>query len=142
MPCSDVTELLRLDLDSQDRLSGYSLTKLTCGGSLGKESLLLKWCGGLQANQILSTTIDAFSERFPANDPVVEFVRLKHLLAIQKGLRALTGLESSRPDDAISIETIDHGPDGVSMRALLKVDAVTDEIRACGRCAGCGTHSG
>lgn len=141
MPCSDVTEILRIEIDSSDRLTDYSLTKLTCGGALGKEALLKKWCGGLSTEEILSTSIDSFCTRFPTEDPVVEFVRLKHLLALQKGLRALIGVESSRPDDAISVESIEYSENGVTLSALLKIDAVTDEIRACGRCAGCGTHT-
>ncbi len=141
MPCSDVTEILRIDLDPGDHLIDYSLTKLTCGGALGKESLLKKWCGGLSTTEILSTSIDAFCTRYPTTDPVVEFVRLKHLLALQKGLRALTGEESSRPDDAIAVESIEYSQSGASLTALLKVDAVTDEIQACGRCAGCGTQT-
>ncbi len=139
MPCNDVTEILRLALDSDDRLTTYSLTKLTCGGVLGKEALLKKWCGGLPARQILETGIDAFCAKFPTDDPAVEFVRLKHLLAVQKGLSALLGDQSARPDDAISIESIDYGPDGIQMIALIKVDAVTAEIQSCGRCVGCGT---
>jgi hypothetical protein len=141
MPCSDVTEILRIELDSQERLIDYTLTKLTCGGALGKESLLKKWCGGLSTGEILATSIDSFCDRFPTDDAVVEFVRLKHLLALQKGLRALTGEESSRPEDAITIESIEYSAHGSTLTALLKVDAVTDEIRACGRCAGCGTRA-
>jgi hypothetical protein len=139
MPCNDVTEILRLVLDADDRLSEYSLTKLTCGGVLGKEALLKKWCGGLPAREILATDIDAFCAKFPTDDAAVEFVRLKHLLALQKGLSALLGDQSARPDDAIAIESIEHGPLGTQMIALIKVDAVTKEIQSCGRCVGCGT---
>jgi hypothetical protein len=139
MPCSDVTEILRLELDPQDRLRGYSLTKLTCGGVLGKESLLLKWCGGLSAQEVLSTSVNDFCDAYPTDDDLVEFVRLKHLLALQKGLGALLGLHSARPDDAISLESVEYGPLGTEMVATIKVDAVTEEIKACGRCVGCGT---
>ena len=76
MPCTDVTEILKLRIDSADRLVTYSLTKRTCGGALGKESLLLKWCGGLPARDILKTTVDQFLDRYATDDPVVEFVRL------------------------------------------------------------------
>ena len=139
MPCNDVTEILRLSLDSQDCLFDYSLTKLTCGGVLGKESLLKKWCGGLSARAVLNTSIDEFCTRFPTDDPVVEFVRLKHLLALQKGLSALMGIQAARPDDLIAVESIECDPSGTHLIALLKVDAVAAEIQACGRCAGCGS---
>lgn len=106
---------------------------------MGKESLLLKWCGGLTVQEVLSTSVDDFCDAYPTDDDLVEFVRLKHLLALQKGLGALMGLHSARPDDAISLESVVYGPLGTEMIATIKVDTVTEEIRACGRCVGCGT---
>jgi hypothetical protein len=138
MPCADVTEILRLQVDLEDRLVGYSLTKRTCGGALGKEPLLLKWCGGLPARQVMDTTVDQFLDRYSSDDPVVEFVHLKHFIALRKGIAALIGEIAARPDDSIAIESIDYGPDGVDLVAHIKVDIVTKEIKACGRCAGCG----
>ncbi|MBI5265858.1 MAG: hypothetical protein HY851_01370 [candidate division Zixibacteria bacterium] len=140
MPCSDVTEILKLQIDAEDRVVGYSLTKRTCGGALGKEALLLKWCGGLPASQVMGTTVDQFLDKYSSDDPAVEFVRLKHLLALKKGVAALTGEIAARPDDSIAVESIDYGPEGVEMVAHIKVDVMTDEIKACGRCAGCGTN--
>lgn len=141
MPCTDVTDILRLQLDQHDRIAGYSLTKLTCGGVMGKESLLMKWCGGLTAEQVRDTTIEQFQTRFPTEDVTVEFVRLKHLIAIQKGIAVLLGEQAARPDDSIVLESVEHGPDGTSLLALIRVDLVTEEIRACGGCGSCGSKS-
>jgi hypothetical protein len=141
MPCNDVTEILRLQLDHQDRVTGYSLTKRTCGGIMGKESLLMKWCGSLPATQVRDTTVDQFVAKFPTEDAVIEFVRLKHLLALQKGIAVLVGETSARPDDSIVLESVEYSAEGVELVAHIKVDMVTDEIRACGRCGSCGSKS-
>ena len=139
MPCNDVTEILVLRCDSNECVTGYSLTKLTCGGALGKEALLLKWCRGLPARQVFETTTDQFLARYATDDPAVEFVRLKHLLALRKGVAALIGEIAARPDDSIVVESVQYGPEGIELVAQIKVDLITDEIKACGRCAGCQT---
>jgi hypothetical protein len=141
MPCGDVTEILRLQLDPQDRVVGYSLTKRTCGGTMGKESLLMKWCHLLPALQVRDTTIEQFTAKYPTEDAMVEFIRLKHLLALQKGIAALIGDTSARPDDSIALESVECGPQGVEMVAHIKVDMVTDEIRACGKCGSCASKA-
>ncbi len=142
MPCSDITEVLQIEIDAEDRLVTYSLLKQTCGGSLGKESLLLKWAGNRSVAEILETDFDRFRALFPTDDPVVEFVRLKHFVALQKGLAALLGTQSAQPTDACAVDTITYLPDGgVRMLAELKVDVLTDEIKACGGCGSCATGS-
>ena len=42
MPCKDVTELLEVVLDSEDRLLDYTFSKRTCGQGVGAASLLIE----------------------------------------------------------------------------------------------------
>jgi hypothetical protein len=65
MPCNDVTEVLSLTLDPDDRLTHYSLIKLTCGGGVGNPSLLKKWIANKPASEILSTSTETILEEFP-----------------------------------------------------------------------------
>ncbi|MBK7141326.1 MAG: hypothetical protein IPH75_04515 [bacterium] len=141
MPCSDVTEVLTLTLDPEDRLTHYSLIKLTCGGGVGNPSLLRKWIENRPAEEILSTTPDVVLSEFPTPSDTWEFLTIKHLLAVQSGLQALLGTAQSTPDSICAIETVEHGPKGVRMMALIKVDVLTQAITACGGCGTCGTDS-
>lgn len=138
MPCSDVTEVLSLTLDPEDRLTHYSLIKLTCGGGVGNPSLLRKWIENRPASEILMTTPDEVLHAFPTPSDTWEFLTIKHLLAVQAGLRALSGETAASPDSICAVETIEHGPKGIRMMALIKVDILTQSITACGGCGTCG----
>ena len=141
MPCSDVTEVLSLTLDDEDRLTHYTLFKLTCGGGVGNPSLLRKWIENRPVAEILATTPDVIVEAFPTPSDTWEFLAIKHLLAVQSGLHALLGDSASTPDDTCMIETVEYGPKGVRMLAQIKVDILTQSITACGGCGTCSTHS-
>lgn len=139
MPCNDVTEVLSLTLDPDDRLTHYSLIKLTCGGGVGNPSLLKKWIANKPASEILATSAETILQEFPTPSDTWEFLSIKHLLAVQSGLQALLGDNPSTPESICAIETVEHGPNGIRMMALIKVDVLTKAITACGGCGTCST---
>jgi len=140
MPCADVTENLLLTLDAEDRLADYALTKRTCGRAVGERTLLADEVLHKTAAEVLA--IDA--EEFAATDTTLddaEFVlRLKHLLALQGGLRALLGLAPGGVFDPVRVGRVAYGEDGsCTLDAELSVDVLTEQIKSCGKCRGCGT---
>ena len=54
MPCNDITEKLKIKLDSENKLTDYHLTKRTCGGAVGADSLLLDKLKGETAESIVA----------------------------------------------------------------------------------------
>ncbi len=138
MPCSDVTEVLSLTLDPDDRVTHYSLLKLTCGGGVGNPSLLRKWIENRTAQDVMGATPADILQAIPTTSDTWEFLTIKHLFAVQAGLKALGGDAPSTPDSVCAIETIEHGPKGIRMMALIKVDILTQAITACGGCGTCG----
>jgi hypothetical protein len=141
MPCSDVTEVLTLTLDPQDRVVHYSLIKRTCGGAVGNPSLLRKWIENRSASDVLAATPDEILAAIPTHSTTWEFLTLKHLFAVQSGLQAMLGESSSMPGDLCVVDTIESAPNGIRMIAELKVDVLTEKISACGGCGTCGTAS-
>lgn len=141
MPCSDVTEVLSLTLDHQDRVSHYSLVKLTCGGGVGNPSLLRKWIENRPVAEVLAAKPDLMMEVFPTTSATWEYLAIKHLLAVQSGLHALLGDTPSTLNDICMIDTVEHGPNGVRMLAQIKVDILTEAITACGGCGSCETKT-
>lgn len=139
MPCSNITEILQLHLDSQDRIVFYKLSKETCGGSVGKPSLLRKWIKERPANEILNLQPDDFVASLSLKSQTWEFLHYKHLFAVQKGLRVLLGQDSARPADSCTVESIVYEADCIKLTALINIDAMTDEIRSCTGCGTCGT---
>lgn len=137
MPCNDVTEILELTLDADDRVIDYSLNKQTCGGSVAGRGLVRDWVKGKDAAFILSLAPAQILADSDNPDPTWEYLRLKHLFSIQSALREYAGGDSdSERRRFVEILTIDFGADGARLTARLNVEVITDEIQACGRCGG------
>lgn len=141
MPCTDVTEILSISLDTQDRVAFYSLTKRTCGGTVGNPSLLRPWIEKKSTDEILTATVDVVLSALPPLSDTWEFLAQKHLLAIQCGLATMLGKLPGLPADLCAVESISTGPGGLKMIAHLKVDLLTEAIPACGGCSSCGSHA-
>ena len=134
MPCSDVTEILSLTIDHEDRVIHYGLSKLTCGAAVGNPSLLRKWIANRSASDILSSTLNDVLAVLPTGSQTWEYLTLKHLRAVQCGLRAVLGTTRGGPDDLCAIQSIETDQRGIKLLALVKVDLMTSDIAACDNC--------
>lgn len=139
MPCNDVTELLEVTLDAEERLVDYRFSKRTCGQGVGAASLLIDQLQGRTLDELLHKTAVEFLDEFPIPDEIEEFLSLKHLFAIQGALEVYTGAESGGPKDAFAASGIEYGADAIVIQGRISVDVVTEKIEACGGCKGCGT---
>ena len=138
MPCSDVSELLSLTVDHDDQVVHYRLTKVTCGAAVGNQSLLRKWIAGKATSEVLVSTLDDVLAVQPTVGDTWLYLTHKHLTAVQRGLRALAGLSDGGPTDTCAIQSIEADDRGITLLALVNVDVMTNEIKACGGCCGIG----
>lgn len=138
MPCTDVTEIVQVALDEHDRLHRYAFTKRTCGQGVGVVSLLIDDLRGLSVDEVLAIEPAALLARHPSDDALEEFLTLKHLFAVQGALEVLTGREPGGPADVCAAAEIIYDEGECVIEAEIKVDLVTDKIKACGGCVGCG----
>lgn len=139
MPCNDVTELLEVTLDADERLAEYTFSKRSCGQGIGTASLLIDQLRGRPLNELLFKTAEEFLTEFPIPNETEEFLSLKHLFAIQGALEVYTGAESGGPNDAFAASDIEFGPDAIRIQGRISVDIVTEKIESCGGCKGCGS---
>ena len=139
MPCSDVTEIIEVELDGEDRLQDYRFSKRTCGQGIGVASLLLEQLGGRSLDEILAIAPEDFLAELSIGEELEEFMSLKHLIAIQSALEVLTGKESGGKDDPFSAAEIVSDEDVTRIRGVISVDLITEKIRSCGGCKGCGS---
>lgn len=137
MPCEDITDILKLKIDSNDKLVKYSLTKLTCGGQVGGDDLILKWLSKFTMDEIYNLTIDDFTKAHPTDDEIIEYLLLKQFLAVKSGISMVLGHESGGKDSYCTVESISYGPNGMIVKAMINIEAITAEIKSCGRCATC-----
>lgn len=138
MPCDDVTEILELTLDEGDRLARYRLRKRTCGRAVGEEALLAGALSGMTDTAILAIDAEEFANGIASGDDAEYVLCLKHVFALQGGLRALTGRESAGKDDPVRAASITFENGETTLEAVLSVDVLTEKIKSCGKCKGCG----
>lgn len=137
MPCKDVTEIISLQLDQEDRLVSYSLIKGTCSGGVGEVSLLRDIVISRSASDLMDQSVEEILREHSFKNDIEEFLHWKHLVAIQSALAAMVGKESPNRRRVCEVDEILYGPEGISLSGRIRVDILTDEIKACGRCAGC-----
>lgn len=139
MPCSDVTEVVSLRLDAEDRLSGYDLNKRSCGRAVGESSLIADWAEGRPAAELAVADIDSFLDAHPTEDEAEELLYLKHFFALRAGIAVYLGEQSGSAADTCAVASLAYGPDGAEFTGYIRVDVLAEEIKSCGRCGkGCG----
>lgn len=138
MPCKDVTEYIRVVLDASDTLKEYRFIKRTCGQGVGADALLLDQLKGRSLTWFLEADADAFLQEFPAGDELEEFLTLKHFFAIQGALEVLSGKAAGGPGAVCAAAEIACDDSDLVIDARINVDLLTDRIRSCGNCKGCG----
>lgn len=139
MPCSDVTELIRVVVDGHDRLRDYRFVKRTCGQGVGADALLAAVLCGRPVDEVLAIAPEDFLETYPVEIAIEEFLGLKHLIAVQSALEVLTGQSAGGPKDICAAAEISFEEGETVLDARIRVDLVTDRIKSCGNCKGCGT---
>ena len=138
MPCNDITEIIRVVLDDHDQLTHYAFTKRSCGQGVGVVSLLLDDLAGKTADEILDIQPGEMLALHPSEEELEEFLALKHLFAVQGALDVLIGREAGGPADICAAAEVIYDAGECIIEAEIKVDLVTDKIKACGGCVGCG----
>lgn len=139
MPCSDVTEVMQVTVDADDRLKDYWLAKRSCGRGVGAGSLLMEQLAGRSVDELLVIDAEAYLHEFPIEDELEEFLSLKHLFAIQTALEVLTGKTPGGKNDPCAAAEIAFEDGDTIIDARISIDLVTEKIESCGNCRGCGT---
>jgi hypothetical protein len=138
MPCNDVTEIIEVTLDGDDRLADYAYSKRTCGQGIGAGSLLIDQLLGRTVDDLIAADVEEVRAAFPIENELEEFLALKHFFAIQAVLEVLTGKEPGGKHDPCAAAEIAYETDHVTITGQIDVDIVTDKIKSCGGCGTCG----
>lgn len=132
MPCNDVTELIKVAVSQDDRLTYYRISKRACGRTVGTVSLLLDHLKGQKIEQILALDNNTLLALYPAEEKADSFVRLKHLLSLKAALAAFVGEDEGGPNSVCAIAEINFNGQHHIIDAEIKVKLMTDKIVACG----------
>lgn len=138
MPCNDISEIIRIELDASDRLLHYSLNKKTCGTEIGQTALLIGMFRDRHAEEILDLDHSDVFHFYETPDPEDEFFYFKHFFAVQSAVSALLGKSDSAPGDDCTTISVSVEADNLRYEGLLAVDALARKVKSCGHCGECG----
>jgi len=134
MPCKDVAEILKINLDQDGKLLHYSLSKGTCGGGVGEESLIKRWLVAKPAEDIIDAAAESLIDIYADSRQVESFLLAKHLNAVQRGLAVLLGHEEGAVADPCVVDSINYGPEGIEFVGRIKPSLKPENIKSCGGC--------
>jgi hypothetical protein len=120
-------------LDPADRVTGYSLAKITCGGAVKGGELLDEWVIGRSVESILALDAETVAAG-PILGRAKEYLRLKHLFTLQEALALYIGHSSGGTDRAVVIAGVECDAAGTELRAEILLPILTEKIKACGHC--------
>jgi hypothetical protein len=139
MPCAYTSELTRIELDSEDRLRDYRISKQSCGAAVGDGSLIVNDLLGRPISEILKIDIGAFCSNI--HDDINRFLSLKHLLALQMTIEIFIGKEAGSHKDLCRIMDINYDEDGIVIEAEIEVNILAEKMRLCDHChSGCAIN--
>ncbi len=139
MPCNSVVELIQVVIDDRDRLKDYQFVKKSCGQGVGNNSLLIDILRGMSVDELLEVDAESLLAVDRTDDEVLEFLRLKHLFAVQATLEVLTGRLTGGKGQSCAVADVAYDGDETIMNAEIDVDVITEQIAACAGCkGGCG----
>lgn len=140
MPCSNITEQIQVTLDGQEHLRNYRFFKESCGQGIGTESLLLSFLSGLTIDDILAISDQQILTSCNSADDIERFLRLKHLFAVQSALEVYTGEQSGGKGSICTVVGVRDDNGEILIDADIDLGLVTDKIKACDGCSGCGDN--
>lgn len=139
MPCNSVVELIQIVIDGRDRLKHYQFVKKSCGQGVGSNSLLIDILKDMSVDELLEVNPETLLAVDRTDDEVLEFLRLKHLFAVQATLEVLTGRMTGGKGHPCAVADVAYDGDETIMNAEIDVDVITEQIAACVGCkGGCG----
>ncbi len=139
MPCNDISDTIRIKINNENKITRYSLTKRTCGGEVGSETLILDWLKNYTVDELINVSAEKFLNDHPTDDEVIEYVLLKQFIAVRSSVATILGKESGGKDSFCTVDTLTYSEKGIVLTAYLNTDAITAEIESCGGCKTCGS---
>lgn len=136
MPCTDQTETLHLTLDEKDHIQSFQLRKISCGRTVGEETLL-PYIQGVSANEIIAGTVPEFVPDLHQHRRIDEFLLFKQFYSVRAALLVLVGEMSGEPAQAFVMEELLLDEGMTQIKGEIAVNLISEEIRACGSCKSC-----
>lgn len=131
MPCDDISAVITLVLDGDERLRYYLYEKLTCGKIIPLSQRLQAHCKGMDLDAIAALDRRPLARAFAIESEDDLFVLDKELDALQSAVANYRGADASLDPRRYAIESVEWGPEGVTIRQLIREPEPDARIQSC-----------
>lgn len=131
MPCDDLSEVVTVVLDGEERLRYFLYEKLTCGKIVPLSGRLNDLCRGMTIGAIERLTVEGAAGALGLHDDESLYLVDKELDALQSALANYRGSEPGPDPDRYKVESIDYAPDGVTIRQVIVAPKPERRIPSC-----------
>jgi hypothetical protein len=135
MPCVNHIGYLELELDQQDRLIGFSLTKFNCSLPPGGITLL-PYLKNTPARSIIDGTLGDFIPSKLSLTPAISTLLEKQFLSLQTALSIYLGGEQDIAGLSFSLKSVNHDASSTHLDGYITLGTTWENILGCGGCRG------
>ncbi len=132
MPCEEISAVVTVVLDKDERLSYYTFEKITCGKIIPLSQTLQAHCKGMTLDALASLRLEELVHTLDVRDEDAFFVLDKELDALQSAIANYRGSDLGLNFDRYKIESIEYGDDSIRIQQVIlepKPDAAVPSCR-------------
>ncbi len=141
MPCVNYIGYLEFELDLQDRLIGFSLTKFNCSLPPGGITIL-PYVKNTSARSIIDGTLGDFIPSKLSLTPAISILLEKQFLSLQTALSIYVGGEIDSTGLSFSLKSVTHDTYATRLDGYITLGSTWENILGCGSCKSGGFRRG
>jgi hypothetical protein len=131
MPCDEISEVVTVVLDGNERLHYFLFEKITCGKIVPLSGRLNDFCRGMGLDAIDALDLDGVVRALGVADEETFFLVEKELDALQSAVANYRGAERGFDPERYKIESVEHGPDSVTIKQIVIAPKPEAAITSC-----------
>ncbi len=131
MPCKDTTSLMKIWIDSQDKLLDFDFSKITCGKDISGQISLKEIFLGIDISEILSLEFPQIMEKIQPGNTEDEFFLYLEWLALLSGLSKYIGEISDSELTRFKIASIEQDENGTLIQLVAMPPENLPKIESC-----------
>ena len=135
MPCDDVQDKIQISYNASNMLEAFSMTKKTCGASVGN-ALLLSFLENITIDDIAIGSIHRFVPHIEEIRTLDRFLLDKQFSALRAASQVITGTELSHDslDPAFEISSMELDGDTTHVVGFSNPRINSADVPGCGSC--------
>ncbi len=131
MPCDEISEVITVVLDPDERLRYFLFEKITCGKIVPLSGALNDLCRGMDLDAIDALDLDTVVRSLGVPDEETYFLLEKELDALQSVVANYRGAERGFDPERYKIESVERGPDSVTIKEIVVAPKPQAAIPSC-----------